>query len=266
MASLYDISIKLQTIIDNIEENGGEVTEEQMQELVITEDNFKEKLDEYRKAYSYITDRVAACKNEETRIKALRKSRENAATRIKNSMLDAVLQFGNTTKSGTKCVELDTCKLSTRKSASIIVDKNLIQILKDITISILNTLYDNDALEDNNMNISIDEFIDTLNRKFVDNYPYESKECMDKYGHLFTEDDLRSVKFNITFNVTINKLLTKSYSDVNIAFLNHYAETGSDDKTLMIDDSSATDFKYYLDENSNIIVASKEINENLAIR
>lgn len=266
MASLYDISIKLQTIIDNIEENGGEVTEEQMQELVITEDNFKEKLDEYRKAYSYITDRVAACKNEETRIKALRKSRENAATRIKNSMLDAVLQFGSVTKTGTKCVELDTCKLSTRKSSSIIVDKNLIQILKDISISILNTLYDNDALEDNSINISIDEFIDTLNRKFVDDYPYESKDCMDKYGHLFTEDDLRSVKFNITFNVTIDKLLTKAYSDVNIAFLNHYAETGSDDKTLMIDDSSATDFKYYLDENSNIVVASKEVNENLAIR
>lgn len=266
MASLYDISIKLQTIIDNIEENGGEVTEEQMQELVITEDNFKEKLDEYRKAYSYISDRVAACKNEETRIKALRKSRENAATRIKNSMLDAVLQFGSVTKSGTKCVELDTCKLSTRKSSSIIVDKNLIQILKDISISILNTLYDNDALENNAISISKDEFIDTLNRKFVDDYPYESKDCMDKYGHLFTEDDLFSVKFNITFNVTISNLLTNAYNDVTIAFLNHYAETGSDDKTLMIDDSSATDFKYYLDENSNIVVASKEINENLTIR
>ncbi len=266
MASLYNISGRLQEIIDSIEDNGGEVTDEQLDELCIHEEELKEKLDEYRKAYGYITDRITACKNEETRIKALRKARENAADRLKNSMLDAVLHFGSTTKSGTKCVELDTCKLSTRKSSSIVIDKNLVQILKDISISILNTLYDNDALESDGINITVDEFIDTLNKKFAENYPYEAKDCMDKYGHLFTEDDLLSVKFNITFNVTINKLLSKSYRDVNIAFLNHYAESGADDKTLMIDDSSATDFKFYLDNDSKLIVASKEFKDNLTIK
>ena len=49
MSSLYKISEKLQEIFEELEEQGGEFTEEQLKELEITEEELKEKVDNYVK-------------------------------------------------------------------------------------------------------------------------------------------------------------------------------------------------------------------------
>ena len=49
MASLYNISMELENLFAQIEEQEGEVTEEQLKELEITENNLLEKVDNYVK-------------------------------------------------------------------------------------------------------------------------------------------------------------------------------------------------------------------------
>ena len=49
MASLYNISMELENLFAQIEEQEGEVTEEQLKKLEITENNLLEKVDNYVK-------------------------------------------------------------------------------------------------------------------------------------------------------------------------------------------------------------------------
>lgn len=60
--SLYSIDMRLSSIIDEIIENGGEITEELAKKLEITQDNLKEKLDNYRKVIAEISSRIDYCK------------------------------------------------------------------------------------------------------------------------------------------------------------------------------------------------------------
>lgn len=89
--SLYQIDAELQRIVDEIIDNGGEITPELEEQLAITQDNLNEKLDNYRKLFTMIESRALACKTEKQRIEVLQKSRERAAKRLKDAMLEAVL-------------------------------------------------------------------------------------------------------------------------------------------------------------------------------
>ena len=62
--SLFAISCELEDIFFEIEEAGGEVTEEILAKLAITEENLKQKLDCYRKAYTAISLEADDCKKE----------------------------------------------------------------------------------------------------------------------------------------------------------------------------------------------------------
>ena len=74
--SLYQIDIELQRIVDEIIDNGGEITPELEEQLAISQDNLNEKLDNYRKLFTMIESRALACKNEKQRIEVLQKYRE----------------------------------------------------------------------------------------------------------------------------------------------------------------------------------------------
>ena len=65
-----------QTFIMNQKKNGGELTPELEEKLLLTQDNFKTKLNGYVNVINEITSKIDACKTEEKRISTLRKSRE----------------------------------------------------------------------------------------------------------------------------------------------------------------------------------------------
>ena len=116
MDSLYNIEQELLDVIATLEDNGGELTPELEERLIIGQDNLREKLTSYVAVINEMTAKIDACKCEEKRVSSLRKSRENTLDRVKESVLNAVRLFGDATKNGNYVIDLDTCRLSTRAS------------------------------------------------------------------------------------------------------------------------------------------------------
>lgn len=110
--NLFEISSELQDIILQLEE--GEATDELIEKLKISEDHLKEKLDSYIKVIRRYSNDVNECKAEKDRVNQIQKTRNNTVERLKNLVLDAVLMFGTTGKSGNKVIEAPTYKLFSR--------------------------------------------------------------------------------------------------------------------------------------------------------
>ena len=129
MANLYEIEQELLDIYNELEENGGELTPELEEKLLLTQDNFKTKLNGYVNVINEITSRIDACKTEEKRISTLRKSREKSINRLKEIVQRCVINFGDINKNGNYSIELDTCKLATRGSDTLEFDEQRIEDL-----------------------------------------------------------------------------------------------------------------------------------------
>ena len=144
--SLYAISFELESLIDKIIESDGEITDDIENQLKISKEELYQKLGNYRRAVCMIENRAAACKAEKQRLDVLQKTRERAAKRLKDSMLEALLLYGETGKAGNKVIELDDCRLSTRNTTECIVETNLVLKLLDACLDRFRELWNADML------------------------------------------------------------------------------------------------------------------------
>ena len=202
--NIFNISRELEDIFNQIEENGGEITPELEERLAINEELLHDKLDSYRRIHSKFLADAKICKEEETRIAKLRKTKENQAERLKAVMLDAVQKYGATGKSGNKLVNLPDAKLYTKSSMCTEVDANLACILKDCFLSVFKVSWTMDTLEESSYN---DKFlIKLINETFYYQYPDTAKTMMEDKGHLFTVDDLEAMNLEFKFSFNLNEL------------------------------------------------------------
>lgn len=110
--TLYRISEEMSAILNAIEENGGEITEEQEQALAISEEQFAEKAYDYGHVILNLDYTVEVIKNEIERLTRLKKSAENAQKRVKGALVSAMVQLDHPT------VETPTMRLSLRHSTA----------------------------------------------------------------------------------------------------------------------------------------------------
>ena len=126
--NLYQIEQELLDLYNQIEENGGEITPELEERLVITQENFSSKLENYAKFVKSLEGNINLMDSEIERISKLKQTKQNLINRLENNMLNALRLFGN--KDPQKDIwryELPTFKLSTRQSQSVeIPDETLI--------------------------------------------------------------------------------------------------------------------------------------------
>lgn len=108
-SSLFSIKAELQDIILQLEE--GEATEEIVAKLGITEDNLKDKIGDYLQVIKRHQCDVKECSDEVARVNQIKKTRNNTLERLKDAVLEAVLMFGSTGKSGNKVIEGSTYKV-----------------------------------------------------------------------------------------------------------------------------------------------------------
>lgn len=144
--SLYEIQEELLSLFADIEEAGGEITPEQEELLSITEDNFKEKLNNYYKLVLSFDADALASKNEAKRLTDRRKVLENRVERLKKTMLGAVEMFGANGKTGNKFIELPTVRIFTRGANSVKLDEERINNLIREIVRLTNEIHDNGAL------------------------------------------------------------------------------------------------------------------------
>ena len=197
--NIFNISRDLEDIFYQIEENGGEITPELEEQLAIKEEELHAKLDSYRRVHSKMLSDAKTCKEEETRIAKLRKTKEAQAERLKTTMLEAVQRFGATGKSGNKLVNLPDAKLYTKATACTEIDLNRTSILMQIFLDIYRIGWEQDTLDAQYGKMTNNELLERINAKLVEFYPNQEVE-------LFTFEDLLSLNINFTFSYNLVEL------------------------------------------------------------
>lgn len=175
MSNIYEIKQSLISLFNDIEENEGEITEEQEQLLNIKQEELNIKLIDYHKAIISWNADIAACKEEEKRIASVRKKHENRIKRLKESMLDAVTQFGDIGKSGNKFIELSTVRLYTKSTEKVEVDEERISIFIEIFIKYITDLHRNGCLytgDDVDLSIILKNINEILSINYPDVIPF----------------------------------------------------------------------------------------------
>ena len=110
-----------------MEENGGEVTDEVMEDLAIRRENFSHKAEAYAKFILKLESESDQAAAEIKRIQAIKKAKDKTVERLRENLLAALMLFGQEDSKGVKRFETTLAKLSTRKSVSVeILDEAII--------------------------------------------------------------------------------------------------------------------------------------------
>ena len=253
--NIFNISRELEDIFYQIEENGGEITPELEERLAINEELLHDKLDSYRRVHSKFLADAKICKEEETRIAKLRKTKENQAERLKAVMLDAVQRYGATGKSGNKLVNLPDAKLYTKTSACTEVNLNRSAILMQIFLDIYHTAWEQDTLDAQYGCITDERLLNQINDKLVELYP-ESEVIP------YTIDDLNSLKINFTFSYSISDLNNVS----KFSLLNAWFDNAEISNNFIEADVNKTEVKNMFKDGCDITIADIVEHDSLIIK
>ena len=137
MANIYQIQQDLLAIFDVLEENGGELTPELEEQLAITQDCFKDKVESYTKVIRHYQGDLAAIKAETDRLKKLKERKEKTIERISKVVIEAIETFGDEKpKTKVKYIDFGTGEVSVRNTQAVeLYDSNInhiIDCVKDI--------------------------------------------------------------------------------------------------------------------------------------
>lgn len=200
MSSLYDISQDILNIFAVIEENEGEVTEEQLEALEIKQEELNEKLASYKKAIRVWNSDIDACKTEEKRLKDVRTIKENRINKLKDRMLNAVLTFGYEGKPNAKgksnhYYELPDGRMYTRTNENVEVDENRLNILRALIPVVCSESHKLDIVGNP---LCLMQTLDLINKQL--HIYYEGVPD-------FTITDLNNIRFEYSDNVDILDLI-----------------------------------------------------------
>ena len=111
MSSLYKINEKMLTLLSDIEANEGELTDEVVNQLEITNDELQTKSESYLAVIKNRESLNTQIDEEVKRLQAMKKANNNLILRLKNSLLNAVNIFGE--------FEVGLIKFGIRKSTTV---------------------------------------------------------------------------------------------------------------------------------------------------
>lgn len=216
MPNIFELGSKLQQIFEVVEENEGELTPELEEELDITSQNFKDKIEAYCQVLTIYKSDIDCCKNEKDRINSIQNVKKNTIERIKQRLLDAVELFGEIGKKGNKVIETPTRKLFTKEITS--VEENGIRIsrLTRYVIDYIRELQEQGILELGE-ELDINGFLASINAiakaehdapDALGNPPLEEFEP-------YTVADLQAVTINCTFEKSLSSILS---SNANLGY------------------------------------------------
>lgn len=145
MATLYDINQNLLDLFAQIEEQDGEITEEQEHLLDINQAELKNKIEVYVNAISNFNSNIEQCKQESKRISDVKRKNENRIKWLKESIINAINIFGAQGKTN-KFIELPTIRVSTKNTESVELNIERINILIKEFERYIRELVDNGVL------------------------------------------------------------------------------------------------------------------------
>lgn len=129
--NIYQIQQNLLTIFDELEENGGELTSELEDRLTITQEEFKNKVENYTNVIKSLDADMTAIKVEQARLKTLYNRKEKIVNKLKEIIINAINEFGDTKKSGVKYLDYGTGEVSVSKTQVVEVNEPLVKYVGD---------------------------------------------------------------------------------------------------------------------------------------
>ena len=255
MSSLYNIQEELLRIFNNIEENDGEITDEQCNLLEIKQEELKSKLSNYVKAIKSWDGDITSCKIEEQRIANVRKKYDNRIKRLKESMLQAVSMFGEQGKTGNKFIELPTIRLFTKSSNSVELDDVRIKIFISEFERYIRELVSSGIMY-TEQDVDLQGILDCINANCIAEHGEEFKR--------FTLTDLTTIKLEISTTMNIYELFRRGGDALrlygnNPIDTNMINVTGKDDWKNAINNSSVANI-------SKVSVASIVTNQSIQMK
>ena len=129
--NIWQIQQDLLSIFNELEENGGELTEELEQQLAISQEDFRSKVESYTNVIKSVKADIAAIDQESKRLAELKKSKTAMVDRLSKVIIEAVDRFGDTTKTGGKFFDYGTGKVSIRNSQKVELDEDKAKCMAD---------------------------------------------------------------------------------------------------------------------------------------
>lgn len=200
MANIFNIQQDLLDIFDKIEDNEGELTPELEEQLSIKQEEFKDKISAYVGVVNQLETDLSAIKAEKARLDSLKDSKEKTLERLKKIMIEAINLFGDTSKSGSKFIDLGTVKLSLRSSESVEVNDDSVKDFTNRYLRYFSYLQYHNLLSCCDFNKS--DIVSYCNGEDP-NVEYDTSE---KYN--FTEDDLANIGAKLTVDVNLTDMLS----------------------------------------------------------
>lgn len=223
--NIFEISKELESVFDELEENGGELTEELEEKLSISQDEFRSKVNAYLSIIKNIESDVDCCDKEIKRLQSVKKSKQNTIDRLKNILVWAIDKFGDINKSGNRYVDLGTSKITIKSSNKVIVNEKYADDIISNTFAELNEanytkeLYDNpikdlittpeNKLDGITTTISVDIPLEDLYNDKGDNF----------IKSLFNYDANFKVKTNISKSSLKDKITKDSEAYKDLAYI-----------------------------------------------
>lgn len=255
--NIWQIQQDILAIFDELEENGGELTEELEQQLAISQEDFRSKVESYTNVIKSIKADVAAIDEETKRLANLKKSKNALIDRLSKVIIDAVDKFGETTKSGNKTFDYGTGKVSVRNTVKCETDDDKI---KCIATEYANTIAFENMLKGASVreNITFEELIQkckehkNISENGVFDEPYD-----------VTKEDIELSSFDITIRAGMEDMICdegyKTIKRLSDVFGRDVSITPKVDKTRI---------KNYInnEENNDITIGKLVPNQTLSIK
>ena len=202
--NIWQIQQDLLSIFNELEENGGELTEELEQQLAISQEDFRSKVENYTNVIKSVKADIAAIDQESKRLSELKKSKTAMVDRLSKVIIEAVDKFGDNTKTGGKFFDYGTGKVSIRNSQKVELDDDKAKCMANEyakCIAFENML----GAASNRENITHEEMIrrckehKTTNLDLVVDEPYD-----------ITKDDIDYSSFDISITAGMEDMLCGS--------------------------------------------------------
>ena len=208
MTNIYNIQQSLFSIFDELEENGGEFTPELEEQLNITQEQFKSKIKDYSNVIKMLESDITAIKEEKARLSDLQKSKEKNIERLKKIMVEAIENFGDTTKAGGKYVDYGTGKVSVRNSQAIEVEEDSVNRFVNRLITSLKWYNENNQLHNGLVNpIDVIAFA---------NSKTQEEEDDNVEVDVYDAKDTENLAISVDLDINIPTLLTTE-KGINLA-------------------------------------------------
>lgn len=191
--NIYQIKQDFINIFDELEENGGELTDELAEKLAITQEEFKEKAKAYANAIKLFKQDIESIKLEQKRLKDFADKKQKVIDRLSNVLMQAIEEFGDKKPSGVPYVDYGTGEISIRKSTAVEVDDS---VLHDIERGI------NSYISDNKNNRQLD-IIDKVNLHELMDYITSSELAHED----LTPNDILNSSIELNVKIPVGDLI-----------------------------------------------------------